>query len=302
MKKLLITGANGFLGSHLVKHFLKKGDEIFAISLHTEKLTDVMDKIQFAACPTNNITTLSNRIHEFNPDVIIHCAWTGGNSYLQATQSFQFYKNLPGLADLMEIMRQNNFPHFVGIGTGAEYGSHTKLITEPVVERPETMYGVCKLMAKQYTQRFCEDNNIKWTWVRPFYTYGPDDVQTRIIPKVIMKCLYKQSIDLTDCETIVDYLYVSDFCRAIEFLVYDHKSGIFNVCSGQSYTVKAILDKIGEATDNLENLKYGVIPNRENQPTHVVGSNRKLEIATEWHPLVGLNEGLTKTIEFYKNL
>ena len=300
--KLLVTGANGFLGSHLVKHFVKKGDEVYAISLHTHRLTDVLDQIQYSACPINVITALESRIHQFNPDVILHLAWQGGNSYSSIHSNSQFKQNLPGLADLMEIMERHNLYRFVCVGSAAEYGDHRSQIKETAATKPTSLYGTCKLMAKQYTEQFCKQRGINWTWLRPFYTFGPDDVPTRLVPSVITKCLKKEEIQLNDCEMLVDYLYITDFVDAVDALITNRKVGVYNICSGKANMVKNIVDDIAIKTQNEANIHKGVIPNRPDMPDSILGNSSKLSTDTGWYPKIGLNEGISKTIEFYKTV
>lgn len=300
--RIMLTGANGFLGSHLVKHFVNTGDEVYAVSLNAYRLIDVMDKIQFSACPINVITSLEKRIHEFNPDIILHLAWTGGNNYASINNNFQFKKNLPGLADLMEIMERHNLHRFICVGSAAEYGDHKGIIKENNKENPTSLYGTCKLMAKQYSEQFCKSRGIDWTWLRPFYTFGPEDVPTRLVPSVITKCLKKEEIQLNDCEMWVDYLYISDFVDAVDSLIDKRKTGVYNVCSGKANMVKNLIDDIATKTNNESNIKMGVIPNRPDMPDSILGTHTKLSTSTGWYPKIGLNEGLTKTIEYYKNL
>lgn len=300
--KVMITGANGFLGSHLAKYFHKKGDSIFAISLHTDRIAELLDHIQFYQCSMNRITSLTLPIAKFKPDVVIHCAWSGGNSFSDINLSDQFKKNLPGLVDLMEIMYEHDITKFVGVGSGAEYGNHQEPIIESDLEDPTNLYGVCKYMSMLYTRQFAESRNIHWNWVRPFYTYGPDDVETRLIPRVINQCLAKKSVDLNNCGTVVDYLYIDDFVSAVDALIDSQYEGTYNICSGEAYSIKSVVTQIGEMTGNLDKIRFGVIPERHGEPDQILGDSKKLKLLTKWSPAVSMEEGLRRTIEFYKKV
>jgi nucleoside-diphosphate-sugar epimerase len=246
------------------------------------------------------MTALEPRIRAFAPDVVIHCAWEGGNNYASTKSSNQFHKNIPAIGELMEIIKRCGSPHFIGIGSAAEYGMQN-CVTEMVREYPTSFYGTCKYMAKLYTQRFCETENVPWTWLRPFYTYGPDDVPTRLIPKTMITCLKKEQVLLDECKSVVDYLYIDDFISAVDVIATQRKMGIFNVCSNQIYNIRDIVEKIAEMTDNKEKLVFGFSPERADYPSVISGINMKLIDCTGWRPKVNIDEGLVKTMEFYKN-
>jgi nucleoside-diphosphate-sugar epimerase len=301
--KVLITGANGFLGSHIVKYFLTKNESIYGISLHSNRLNGILNQIQFKSCDINNIKNIEREISNFSPEVVIHCAWDGGNNFLETQSSLQFHNNLPGLACLMEIIKKNKVSHFVGIGSGSEYGNVDSIITESTIESPINLYGTCKLMAKLYTERFCKTENIMWTWVRPFYIYGPNDVQNRLITKTITSCLKNEEMNLNNCEFIVDYLYINDFVDAIHKLILFRTEGIFNVCSGIPYQVKFIVEKIHSMIGNKNLINFGAIPERDNHPSKILGSNQKLIKAIDkWIPTIHIDEGLLDVINYYKNI
>lgn len=299
---VLIIGANGFLGSHIVKKCLSENNKVYAVSLHTHRLDNIMNKIQFSNCNMDKITTLTDKITYFSPQAVINCAWDGGNNYTTTHKSSQFHKNLPGLAYLMEIIKRTNIQHFIGIGSGSEYGDKKYTIAETTHEVPINLYGTCKLMAKLYTEQFCKTEKIKWTWLRPIYIYGSDDVKTRLIPKTIISCLKHEEVLLNSCQSLVDYLYIDDFTDAVYKLISNQQEGLFNVCSNISYKIKNVVEQIGTLTNNKEKLNFGSLPERNNYPSIILGLNTKLVNITGWTPKINMEEGLAKTIEFYKHI
>ena len=300
--RVLITGANGFLGSHITKQFLLEGHDIYAISLNTTHIDDILPKIKFSKCSTNNIDKIEVEIKKFSPDAVIHCAWDGGNSYLTINDNSQFSNNIPGIVSLLNIIKKYNVPYFIGIGSGAEYGDKSYNILETDKESPISLYGTCKLIAKVYTEHFCNLNQIKWAWIRPFYIYGPGDVPTRLIPRVISLCINRESIKLDDCKSITDYLYINDFVSAITLLLNSKREGVFNICSANPQYIKEVVLKIATITDNINNIEFGAIPNRNNYPSIIVGDNHRAKNILSWNPLVNIDEGLRATVDFYKNI
>lgn len=301
--KVLITGANGFLGYHLAKHFARTGNEIYAISRNTSRLVDIIEDINFRSSKLSSITGLMEDIKVFDPEVAIHCAWDGGNSFQQTQDVAQFHGNLPGLVDLMSILHQcPNFEHFVGIGSGAEYGNldFMEQIGEDADAHPDTLYGATKLMAKIYTETYCQAADMSWAWLRPFYVYGPQDVESRLIPKAILHSLNKTPLPLDTCNRVVDYLYIDDFVSAVDSIVSQQAYGVFNVCSSQAYDIKDVLRMIEELSGAKEIMQFGRLPERKYAPKNTVGNNHSLKTLTDWEPKVSLRDGLMKTIDSYK--
>jgi nucleoside-diphosphate-sugar epimerase len=181
--KILITGGNGFLGSNTARKLLKNNHEIYIISKNNNNITDILPQIQFNSEYTEDIKI-------FSPDVAIHFGWKGGNNSQDVNDLTQFYDNMPMSLDLLQILNDcPKKPKFIGVGSFAEYGEFDFLIKESDIERPYNLYGISKLSLKGYSEIFCLQNGMGWAWVRPCYTYGPGDVETRLIPTIINKCL-----------------------------------------------------------------------------------------------------------------
>jgi nucleoside-diphosphate-sugar epimerase len=279
---ILITGPNGFIGSNLVKK-LQFNHNIYKLSYR------------------ENFPDIKTEILKFNPDFTIHCGWHGGNNYSDAYHIDQYNKNIPNSIKLLEILKCINKEHtFIGFGTVFEYGNKNTLITENDLEVPVDLYGLSKLFLKNYSKMFCENNNIKWVWVRPFYTYGIGDVNTRLIPKVINNISLNKQLKLDKCDSIIDYLYIDDFVDAIEELISTNSQGIYNICSNNQYKIKDIILTICKLLKYENHLTFDDNLNTNNlKPKYMCGSNQKIKNVTKWNPKISLEDGLLKTINFY---
>jgi UDP-glucose 4-epimerase len=290
--KILITGINGFLGRHVAQSLCLK-HEICGVSRNDKKIDRLKEKVLFL---DNSVNDIENDITKFSPDTAIHFAWSGGNSYLDTNSNIQFYDNIPQSVKLMDLLRKIQIKHFIGIGTVAEYENKNKVSLESDPEIPINLYGTCKTMMKLYSERVCKNSGIKWTWCRPYHVYGPEDVSTRLIPKTIEKCIAKQKLTLNSCDSVTDYLYIDDFVSAITKIVESHVEGIYNICSGQQYTIRKIVEFISEKTNNTSNITFDSSLDRIGFPKFICGSNEKLKAATGWTPIVDMNTGLDNII------
>jgi nucleoside-diphosphate-sugar epimerase len=294
--KIVITGANGFIGSNLIKCLLQKEHEIFAISRKNYNIKYL--NVIFKQIENENIEILSRDIVQFNPDVVIHCAWDGGNSFSNVNDTVQF-NNIIWSYKLLEIITKLKNPHFICIGSASEYGDTKNVnIDENYSENPINLYGISKFSFKVLSEHFCKINNIPWSWIRPFYTYGPNDVSTRLIPKIINKCFSQLDIELNSCESVVDYLYIEDFVKGIESIINLRLEGIYNICSGNKYKIKDVIQQIKYLTNSNSNITFNEKLNRQQFPTHICGDNKKLLNTSNWKPEVNLAEGLLKTINY----
>lgn len=300
--RILITGGNGFLGSNLVDHLLKLEHELLVISRSSNNIKSFLSKIKFKKYNSENYSKYENVILDFNPEIVIHLAWEGGNNYNSINHLDQIYKNIPPGLSLLEIIgKQDTKAKFIGCGSFLEYGTIENKINENAVESPNNFYGLSKLAFKQFSQLYCGQNNINWTWIRPCYIYGSRDVKTRLIPTVINKLLIGEDITLDDCNATIDYLHVEDFCLALEKIIETNANGVFNICSGEEINLKNLINQIKEIINPEKLIFFNSELNRSLKPKYVCGSNNKLKHVTDWHPKVSLETGLLKTIDFYKH-
>lgn len=282
MKKVVITGASGFLGSQLLNKLTTTGFSVLPITRHT---TDPL-----------------NKIVSYGPDAVIHCAWKGGNSYVDVNDPAQF-ENVQHGIELIKTLRQlPNKPRFIGFGTFIEYGDIDNMAIETDFERPNNLYGLSKLTLKNYSKSLCKLYDMEWVWVRPCYVYGPGDVSTRLIPTVISKIISGESVLLDSCDKLVDYLFVDDFVHYVCSLVTQPNEGVYNICSGQQYRIREVVLKIGELLHATDRLHFNETNSRELLSTLVCGSNIKINQIGTSPTLTTLDVGLQKTIDYHLNL
>ena len=298
---ILITGGNGFLGCNLVKKLVKYNHNVYVLSRSNTNLIDILSDIKFDFCENKDFILYKKDIHEFQPDVVLHFGWSGGNNYNDVNDLSQFYNNVQYSIELINILKDlKNKTKFIGIGSFAEYGSQTKIISEVTNETPLNLYGLSKLTFKQYSEMLCKQFNIDWAWLRPCYVYGPGDVSTRLIPTLITKFLKNSPINLDSCNTVIDYIYINDFIDFVYEIVVSKCTGVFNVCSGNEYNLKDVIYKIRELTNSYSDINFDVINEKENVSKYICGDNTKIEQATNIKCKINLETGLLTTINFYK--
>jgi len=292
MQRILITGGNGFLGSNLTKYFVSEGHEVLVVS---RKRENVAHGVRFIKHSLPGYHDLADQILAFLPTIIIHCAWDGGNKYSDVNSLHQTYNISYGI-ELIEIWTHSSHkPRFMGVGSFAEYGRLTKPAVETQECSPTTLYGSSKLCFKDISRMICEQNGIHWTWVRPCYVYGGSDVQTRLIPSIIRKCVANEDIVLDDCTSTIDYVHVDDFCRGVDRIISSGQTGIFNVCSSDEVRVRDLVNTIHTLSSSKSVITFDSSLNRLHLSSYACGNSDKLR-SLGWSPLKLLDSGLSELI------
>lgn len=301
MKRILITGGNGFLGSSLVRYFLDKECEVAVISRSDANIKDIIDKITYIELDSTTYYSIQDKIKLFSPEYVIHSAWSGGNSNIYSNAISQF-DNISLSVSLLDILRSlEKTPRFIGIGSFEEYGTLNKKAKETDVECPTNFYGLSKLAFKNVSKVFCEEHLIPWAWIRPCYIYGPGDVSTRLIPRTINSLLTETHVTLNSCNATLDYLHITDFCSAMGTLVNLNLAGIYNICSGQEYNLKDILSFIQTQTSSSAYLRFDSTLDTNDVQKYICGANEKIK-SFGWDITMDLHAGLMDTVSYYKSI
>lgn len=294
MNRVLITGGNGFLGSNLVRFFLRKSYVVCVVSRKCNNLADVMDSIEFIEHTSPGYTQFADQIKAFNPTDVIHCAWDGGNSYADINSPRQVHNISDGveLIDLLRVVEPA--PRFVGLGSFAEYGSLASRAVETMPDNPTTLYGHTKVCFKTVSKRLCEQNGLQWIWIRPCYIYGPGDVSTRFIPSMLRRLRVDEQLVVDSCASTVDYLHVYDFCAGVGCILDTGSVGVFNVCSGEEYSIRSVLDRMIEVVGRTPTIVVDRSLDRTGGPTYTCGQPEKI-LSLGWRPKLDISRGLRLT-------
>lgn len=298
-ERILVTGGNGFLGSNLVRFFLKRSCTVFVISRNTSNLLDVLDSIRFEEHSAPGYAQFEDKIRDFLPSVAIHCAWDGGNSYTDGNSSVQVRNILYGTELLEALARLPHKPKFVGVGSFSEYGRIAECASESTPTAPTTLYGQCKVSYKDISELFCYNCQIPWLWIRPCLIYGPQDVSTRLIPSTIRKLVANEDLALDSCTSVVDYLHIDDFCSGVGRLLEVSSLGVANFCSGNRFSVRSIILWLKEEIDSKSKITFDPAKDRSMLSASLCGVPRALELAG-WTPATDLYAGLRELVRQHR--
>ncbi len=301
MKRILVTGGSGFIGAATVRQLVAEGHSVALLlrkTSSTKRIDDILDRVTVIYGDMQNIEASRDAIAEFSPDVIAHLAWLGVKGVER--NSPEQVGNVFASVALYRLGHEIGVRRFVGLGSQAEYGPYPHRIDESVPTKPTTTYGAAKLATYHLIDRMADMDGISFAWLRVFSTYGPGDDPSWLIPYMSMRLIAGERPSLTAGEQIWDYLFVEDAAAAVVATLNSDACGVFNLGSGQAYSLRQIITNIRDLIDPGLPLGFGEMPYRPDQVMHLEADISALVESTGWKPAMPLKKGLTLTIEWFK--
>ena len=302
--RCLVTGASGHLGSYLTRLLLSRGHEVIVFVRPQSdlwRISDVLSQTKLIRGDLSDIDRVTPQIMSVAPEVVFHLAWYGVTSEYRNDPN-QINHNLIGSLQLLQAAQKSGCNCWIGMGSQAEYGPYNGTLRENLPAWPVTTYGVTKLCVGLLSRQLCAMTGTRYIWLRLLATYGPKDDVHHLIPQVILKLLAHEKPSLTPGEQRWDYLYVEDAAEAIYSVALKSKAqGVFNLGSGETCTIRSIVERIRDMIDPELSLSFGEVPYRPDQVMHLQANIAKLKKATGWEPKTSLDRGLEQAIEWYRH-
>ncbi len=294
MKKVLLTGATGFIGSQVTKELLRRDYEVHALVYPSEG--EKQENFIQHEMNLLDAKAVEKFISENNFENLIHLAWYVGPKCHVSDLNMDW---VIATLNLLRSFKEHGGKTFLGAGTCSEYEyKYGYLLEDETPTDPGTLYGNGKNAVFNIAKVYCKQNNISFKWPRIFNLYGPNEKPQRLMPSVINSCLKGEDVKVSDCLKFQDYLHVEDTARAIVDIFESDLVGAVNVCSGQPVQLRTIVNQIAELTNFHGKILWGVIPAAFGDDV-VVGNNAKLK-SIGWKPKYSLEEGLKMTIQYWR--
>lgn len=294
MKKVLITGGTGFIGSKVTDELLKRGYEVHALVY--PPLAPVQENFIQYEMNLMDSQAVDQFLASHQFDSLIHLAWYVGPKCHVSDLNMDW---VIATLNLLKSFKEHGGKKFLGAGTCSEYEyKYGYLLEDDTPTDPQTLYGNGKNAVYNVAKVYCKQNEIDFKWPRIFNLYGPNEKPQRLMPSVINSCLKGEDVKVSDCLKFQDYLHVEDTASGIVDVFESELQGAVNICSGQPVQLKTIVNKIAELTDFKGNILWGAVPAAFGDDV-VVGNNEKLK-STGWKPKYTLEEGLKSTINWWR--
>lgn len=297
---ILMTGATSYIAVNLIHKFLQDNCNIFCVVRpNSPNLAKVPKNpnVHLLELDMNHIEQLE---HMSLPkiDCLYHFAWEGVRGSDRNNIELQ-HKNLEQTKKLIDAAVSMDISYIIGIGSQAEYGDQAGKLTEETEPFPTMEYGKIKLEACSYGLDKCKNTNSRFLWGRIFSTYGPGEVAGTLIMTCMDKMLKDEPIDLSPCEHMWNYLYITEVADILH-LMFRKKanSGIYNIASEDTRYLKDFVDQMKVVLNSKSQLNYGSIPYGNTIPNGIMPCVKKLNSELDWTQKIRFEEGISNLMKF----
>ena len=307
MRKVLLTGATGFIGRHCLPALLAAGfDEIHAVSTRAS----IDGENEFANEATKNVrwhranllsgVETERLIGAVRPTHLLHLAWYAEpGKYWTSPLNEEW---LRASVRLLDAFAAHGGRRVVAAGTCAEYDwDHDGYCSESKTPlAPATLYGKCKQALHDALEATARERGLSAAWGRIFFLYGAHEHPQRLVSSVIRALLGGDAARCTHGEQLRDFLYVRDVADAFVALLASDVRGAVNIASGEALSLKFIVNQIGEKLNRPELVQLGAIPAPDGEPKLLAADIRRLRDEVGWKPAYTLDAGLDASISWWR--
>ncbi len=277
MRKVLVTGATGFIGNYVVGKLVERGFEVIASSrksLEEVQRFDWVDKVKYVRWDLNNFNDNFFQLFK-EPDLLIHLAWEG-TSDLKSLVHIE--KNLFSSYFFIKNMIKSGLKDLVVIGTCVEYGMKNGCLKEDMKTEPVVPYAIAKDALRKFIEELGKKYKFDFKWIRLFYMYGKGQSPNSLLSQ-LDKALQnnEEAFNMSGGEQLRDYLYVGKVAEYIVKISMQNKiNGVINCCSGKPVSIKDLVEEHLRKRGRNITLNFGHYPYLDYEPMRFWGDIEKL--------------------------
>jgi UDP-glucose 4-epimerase len=305
--RVLVTGGAGFIGSHIVDQCVAAGYEVAVVDNLWEegggKTQNLNPKATFYRADVTDEATLSRIFDEVRPEIVSHQAAQHSVAISTKNPQLDARVNVLGLLNVLTNCTRTGTRKIVFASSGATYGTPASLpINEETPQRPESPYGITKLIAEHYLRYWQEANGLTYTALRYGNVYGPrqdPNGEAGVIAIFAKRFLNHDSVRIDwDGEQQKDYVYVEDVARANLLAFQKGDNDIFCIGTGRGASVNELYRILESITAYTPEIVHA--PRRPGDIYLAYFDCSKATRVLAWQPQETLEEGISKTVDFFR--
>lgn len=295
MKRVLLTGASGFIGRYCVPALVARGLEVHAVSRTPGRIADACSH----AVDLFDADRVARLFAEIQPHYLLHLAWiTEPGVYPSSIENLHWTE---ASLRLLRLFHEHGGQRVVVSGTCAEYDWQHGYCQEFVTPlKPATLYGNCKRSLQIALDAYARQTGLSAAWGRLFFLYGPHAPVAKLPAAVITALLENRPARCTHGNQIRDFLHVHDAAEALVALLTSEVQGPVNIASGQPIRIKDLVGRITDQLGRPDLVRWGGIEPPPGDPPLILADVRRLTEEVGWSPHYTLGQGLQDTIAWWR--
>jgi nucleoside-diphosphate-sugar epimerase len=304
MKRVLLTGATGFIGANLVRRLLDDGHEVHALVRREGRywrLDELRDHIHFHPAGLTDADSVIAAMRLAKPDWVFHLAAYGSSSW-QHEARIIMDTNVAGFVNLLDACATVGCEAVVNTGSSSEYGFKDHAPRETELPEPASCYAVAKVAATLYGQFVARTTGMPVRTLRLYSVYGPFEGPRRLMPTLILHGLRGTLPPLVGPDVAHDYVHVADVVDALLLAASttgQETGAVYNVGSGVQTSLQDVVDVVQRVMHIAAQPAWGSMPNRQWDTTHWVADTTRIGAALGWRPRISFEEGFGAMVGWF---
>lgn len=297
-KRVLVTGATGFIGQQTVPYLLSREYEVHALTIKNETIPLGGD-VYCHEVDIFDYEKVGRVCRELEAESLLHLAWHDGARDRMTSPKNLFW--VEASINLVRAFSENGGNRIVLAGSCAEYNWQYGYCNESLTPtEPDSLYGESKNTLHRLIFKFCQGQGIRYSNGRIFFVYGPREAESRFVPYIAKSLLMDQVAEVKNADLIRDYLHVSDVANALVTLLDSEVTGAVNIGSGHPTRLGDLAKLIAEKMQKPGLIAFGSTANIKENTSVVLADTARLRDELGWRPNYDLEQGLEATIEWWK--
>jgi|APSaa5957512535_1039671.scaffolds.fasta_scaffold11812_4 nucleoside-diphosphate-sugar epimerase len=305
--KILVTGATGFVGSNLVRRLVEDNNNEIYITLRESsniwRIKDIFSDLKSVYCDISIDKQVKETINKIKPDIVYHCATYGGFPIEKDFDKI-IQTNIISTINLINNCDYKELKAFINLSSSSEYGIKNKPMLEDSELNPSNSYGLSKVVSTSYASKYGKINNMPIITFRLFSPFGYYESRSRLFPTLFLSVINNQSPRLASPESSRDFIFIKD---VVDLLIHStrfakkYAGEIFNIGTGNQYSVKEIADMIIKSSGKNIEPNYASVNKREYDNNYWIADMKKTFESFNWEPKYSIKESINLMLKWFED-